>query len=340
MHGIKARGSGGGGGGGSVAYSTTVGDGAATSFVVTHSLGTADVHVMVWDLSGADPVLDNGAPASIEATDANSVTVAFGAAPTSGQYRITVLSAGGAGGGIAYPTSVDPDALAGLWSWYRAEDLALSDGASVVTWADASGNGRDLSGGSGTVEFLTYGWPGTKELGAVRFAGGYRDATGQPASGNGARALFAVLVPSQGTPVAQYEHVCHWGTASAGQSYGLATRNHLPSGSERAQRYLVNHLWTSREDFGVNPTGAVVVGIMFDGTTSSFWMNGAQVWRAAATYSTGTSVGLRVGAGIGVAVSEVGRFSTPELGFYSAAPTKQEFHQLHIGLMEKYGILI
>lgn len=80
------------------AYAETIGDGAATSFVVTHDLGTTDVHVQVWDVSGADPVLANGDPSSVEATDTVSVTVAFGAAPTTDQYRVVVIASGRAAG--------------------------------------------------------------------------------------------------------------------------------------------------------------------------------------------------------------------------------------------------
>lgn len=80
------------------AYAETIGDGSATSFTVTHNLGTEDVHVQVWDVSGTDPALANGDPSSVEATDDNTVTVTFGSAPSTDQYRVVVLAAGSSGG--------------------------------------------------------------------------------------------------------------------------------------------------------------------------------------------------------------------------------------------------
>jgi hypothetical protein len=66
-------------------YAVAIGNGALTAIAVTHNLGTFDIthsvqnattHEIVW----ADPV----------ATDANTLTLTFAVAPTSGQYRVTV----------------------------------------------------------------------------------------------------------------------------------------------------------------------------------------------------------------------------------------------------------
>lgn len=67
-------------------YNTTVGDGSATSYAITHSLGTRIVHVQVyrnstpWDTIECDQ----------ERTDTNTVTLRFSAAPTSAQYVVVV----------------------------------------------------------------------------------------------------------------------------------------------------------------------------------------------------------------------------------------------------------
>ena len=71
------------------AYSADVGNGADTSIAVTHSLGTRDVVVSVHD---------NTTPYSevypeIQKTDTNTVTLEFASAPTSNQYRVTVMAA-------------------------------------------------------------------------------------------------------------------------------------------------------------------------------------------------------------------------------------------------------
>lgn len=64
-----------------------VGDGTALSYTVTHSFGTRDVTVHVYQ---------NGSPyaqveADVEHTNSNAVTIKFAAAPTSNEYRVVVV---------------------------------------------------------------------------------------------------------------------------------------------------------------------------------------------------------------------------------------------------------
>ena len=71
------------------AYSTDVGNGADTSIVVTHSLGTRDVIVQCYD---------NTTPwgqvyPEVQHTSTTTVTLEFASAPTSNQYRVTVMAA-------------------------------------------------------------------------------------------------------------------------------------------------------------------------------------------------------------------------------------------------------
>lgn len=67
-------------------YAANVGDGASTSYTVTHNLGTQDVQVTVYDNSSpyAEVVVD------VQHTSTNAVTVLFSTAPTSNQYRVVV----------------------------------------------------------------------------------------------------------------------------------------------------------------------------------------------------------------------------------------------------------
>lgn len=68
-------------------YVTTVGDGSATQYVVTHNLGTRDLHIQVyrtatpWDTVGVD----------IERTSTTTATIRFGSAPASGAYTVVCL---------------------------------------------------------------------------------------------------------------------------------------------------------------------------------------------------------------------------------------------------------
>lgn len=63
-----------------------VGDGAATSFAITHSLGTRDVVVNVYDNASYDTV-----ECDVVRTDTNNVTVSFNAAPDTDAYRVVII---------------------------------------------------------------------------------------------------------------------------------------------------------------------------------------------------------------------------------------------------------
>lgn len=67
-------------------YSTDIGNGALTSIVVTHNLGTKDVHVSI--RQNADDVY---VEADVIATSINTVTLGFSVAPTASALRVTVL---------------------------------------------------------------------------------------------------------------------------------------------------------------------------------------------------------------------------------------------------------
>jgi hypothetical protein len=54
---------------------------------VTHSLGTTDVHVAVWELTGSL----RGVIVETRIVDANNVQLLFSVAPSSGQYRVVVM---------------------------------------------------------------------------------------------------------------------------------------------------------------------------------------------------------------------------------------------------------
>jgi hypothetical protein len=67
-------------------YSTSVGDAAATSYAVTHNLGTRDVTVNVYDNSTYDTV-----ECDVVRTSTSVVTVSFSTAPASNAYRVVVV---------------------------------------------------------------------------------------------------------------------------------------------------------------------------------------------------------------------------------------------------------
>lgn len=67
-------------------YAASVGDGAATSYTITHNLGTRDVQVTVYDNSSpyAEVICD------VNHATTNTITLLFSVAPTSNQYRVVV----------------------------------------------------------------------------------------------------------------------------------------------------------------------------------------------------------------------------------------------------------
>lgn len=67
-------------------YSQNIGNGSATSIAVSHGLGTKDVAVSLRRNSDDAAFITDWA-----ATDANTVTLTFAAAPTSGEHRVTVV---------------------------------------------------------------------------------------------------------------------------------------------------------------------------------------------------------------------------------------------------------
>ena len=66
-------------------YSANVGDATATSFALTHNLGTRDVIVAIYDNATYEEVM-----ADIVATSTTVVTVSFAIAPASNAYRVVI----------------------------------------------------------------------------------------------------------------------------------------------------------------------------------------------------------------------------------------------------------
>lgn len=67
--------------------SATIGDGTATTLTITHGLNTQDVVVSIKEVA-----TNAGVIADWVANGVNTVQLTFGTAPTTGQYRVTVIA--------------------------------------------------------------------------------------------------------------------------------------------------------------------------------------------------------------------------------------------------------
>src|SRR5690606_8624755 len=81
------------------AFAETIGDNSNTSFQIQHNLGTQDLVVQLWDLTGAEPIEATGDASQIEIDDDNNITVTFSVAPATDAYRVVILASGGSTGG-------------------------------------------------------------------------------------------------------------------------------------------------------------------------------------------------------------------------------------------------
>jgi hypothetical protein len=68
-------------------YSTTIGDGSATSYTVTHNLNSTDIVVAVMEVSTGYFVYPD-----IKYTGVNTVVIEFVSAPTTNQYKVNVIA--------------------------------------------------------------------------------------------------------------------------------------------------------------------------------------------------------------------------------------------------------
>jgi hypothetical protein len=67
-------------------YAANVGDGSATSYTITHNLGTRDIQVTVYEATGtyAEVICD------VQHSTTNTATLLFSVAPTLNQYRVVI----------------------------------------------------------------------------------------------------------------------------------------------------------------------------------------------------------------------------------------------------------
>ena len=69
-------------------FAANFGDGSSVSYVITHNLGTLDVHVTVYrNAAPNDEII-----VDVQHTSTNTITLVFSTAPATNQFRVLVMA--------------------------------------------------------------------------------------------------------------------------------------------------------------------------------------------------------------------------------------------------------
>jgi hypothetical protein len=132
-----------------------------------------------------------------------------------------------------------------LKAWYRADAGVNTTGTSVTSWIDQStivpDANRTLNANSGNEPTFVPGEGSLANQPVVSFDGIndylFRNTGNSPVTGNADRTIFAVITNKQPGPVANKEHVLHFGTTATNQAYGVVVEAGGPN--------IGNHYWGS-----------------------------------------------------------------------------------------------
>jgi hypothetical protein len=191
-------------------------------------------------------------------------------------------------------TSWTPATEGGLLAWYRVGDLSLSDGDSVTSWADQSGNSRTLSGYTGTAPLYKTGiTPGGQPV--VRFSAG--NLATSPLATDGTSSLFIFtqvtnqsltrMLIYHGNSAATGYGIYQPGTTGlAGLFGGVAAFGSISHSTDfRSLGVLVN---------SSNPRGTLLVNDSSAGTTNSANGSGSDYGIQVGGFDTGQYIGADV----------------------------------------------
>ena len=109
-----------GGGGGNASHAETIGDNSNTTLTVTHNLGTTDIAVQLWDITGSDPVEATGDADTIEAVGVDAIDITFSVAPATDSYRVVLFASGGGATNssvrVSDPSGANQAIAVGTWT--------------------------------------------------------------------------------------------------------------------------------------------------------------------------------------------------------------------------------
>ena len=231
--------------------------------------------------------------------------------------------------------SKTPTQVSGLWQWLKADAGITKDGSDLVSsWADQSGNGRDMTQATGANQPT---WTAASSfdglLPTLDFDGNdYMDGGAIGPAATTASRCIIVAMPSLGISGSGYNHVLHYGADQTGQAYGMTTRGYAPHTTTVGPG---NHYWASGMADDVAAPSSGVFTVYFNNPTDTLRINRAAVCTATPTISTVTNVAYRLGARVGAPDEYLNAF-VGEILVYAPAPSVADIAALETYLMNRW----
>jgi hypothetical protein len=242
----------------------------------------------------------------------------------------------------------------GMAQWYKADDLALADGAGVASWPDASGNGRSLTPTATSTPTFVASAVGGKP--GVRFTAAgsqyLQRTTGLGTLFNavtGITALAVIAHKGRATGDTQQLYFAAVGVAgSTGTTrfragYGATTGAPSPGGRRLDADAFENITGTAGTALALDAYGISTQVVDYGAAQTSAYRDGARVLGPLAILTPGAvSATSSVATRIAAQNSTTGFFDgvLVELLVYPRALTNAERAQTHAYLAGKYGITV
>ncbi len=180
------------------------------------------------------------------------------------------------------PASASPDTISGLQLWLRPEALSsLSDGAAIATWADASGNSRDVTQATGSNRPL-YRASALNGLGVADFDG-VDDSLGRTAATFTGGTGWTMASVARFDALGNYPMVFSWalnelrGSAATGRPEVTGA----PEGSATAPMLVTKlgyHLLLGRFNASTGGLELFVDGVLYGSVNTTADVNGGDLW--------------------------------------------------------------